>query len=115
MTDLPKYVERGGEIVYAPPGVATGVRMYAWMLQADQARLSRMYDRYLNEPTDNELLFTPAGSVVVLNFTTMRRIGALTPPDVERGYFSESEVAIWTLGLDEQSGTATTFRFVGKS
>ena len=106
---LPTYVERGGEVVYSPPGVANGVQMYAFMLRADVDRMQLMYDRYLNGPSGGAVQYEPAGSIIVLNFTSLARVGALTPPDVERGYFAESEVAIWTLAYDRVSGEYATF------
>jgi hypothetical protein len=106
---LAKYVERGGEIVYSPPGVATGVRMYAFVLLADANHLQRMFDRYLNDPSGGAVDFEPAGSLIVLNFTTLEHVGALTPPDDRRGFFLENEMAIWTLGYDRQRSTYETF------
>ena len=106
---LPVYVERGGECVYCPPGVATGVRMYAFIVKGDALALAEMFDRYLNVPSDGAVQFEPAGELFVLNFTTLNHVGALTPPDVERGYFTESEVAIWSLGYDRVSDTYATF------
>lgn len=106
---LPLYVERGGECVYCPPGVATGVRMYAFIMRGDQAALQEMFDRYLNTPSRGAVQFEPAGDLFVLNFTTLAHVGALIPPDLERGYFEESEVAIWCLGYDRVSDTYSTF------
>ena len=106
---LPVYVERGGECVYCPPGVATGVQMFAFILRGDTASLQEMFDRYLNTPSRGAVQFEPAGDLFVLNFTTLDHVGALTPPDIERGYFTESEMAIWTLGYDRVSDTYATF------
>ena len=106
---LPRYVERGGEVVYCPPGVATGVRMYAFMLLGDVAQLRRMFHRYLNGPSGGAVEYEPAGPLVVLNFTTLDHVGAQIPPDAARGYFRESEVAIWTLGYDRVSEAYAAF------
>ena len=106
---MPPYIQRGGEVVYAPPGVATGVRMYAFLIRADTPHLQRMYNRYLNDPSGGIVDYEPAGPLIVLNFTTLKQIGALTPPDNERGYFSENEVAIWSLGYDSQHDRYSTF------
>jgi hypothetical protein len=106
---LPDYIQRGGEIVFSPPGVATGVRMYAFMLRAEPDRLQTMFDRYLNEPGGGVVHVVPAGSTIVLNVVALDHVGALTPPDDVRGYFCELEMAIWTLGYDEVSDSYTTF------
>ncbi len=106
---MPHYIERVGEVVYAPPGVATGVRMYAFLLRADPKRQQQMYDRYLNGPCGGVVEYEPAGPLVVLNFTTLNHVGALTPPVLQRGYFLENEVAIWSLGYDSQQERYSTF------
>ncbi len=51
----------------------------------------------------------PVGSTIVLNVVELNRVGALTGPDDVRGYFHESEMAIWTLGYDEVTESYTTF------
>ena len=91
---LPDYIQRGGEIVFSPPGVAKGVRMYAFMLRADPERLTRMFNCYLNEPSGGVARIVPVGSTIVLNVVELKHVGALTPPDNVRGYFREIEMAI---------------------
>lgn len=98
--ELPRYVARGGEIVYCPPGIATGVRMYAFMLLGGRRQLDRVYHRNLTEPSGRAVDYEPAGPLIVLNFTTLAHVGAQIPPDLERGFFLENEVAIWSLGYD---------------
>ncbi len=106
---LPDYIQRGGEIVFSPPGVAKGVRMYAFMLRADPERLTRMFNCYLNEPSGGVARIVPVGSTIVLNVVELKHVGALTPPDNVRGYFRELEMAIWTLGYDEEVESYATF------
>lgn len=107
--DGPLYVERGGELVYSPPGVANGVHMWGFFLEADEQLLQQMFDRYLNVPSHGTTSFEPAGSLFALVFTTLDRVFAQQPPDVYRGYFKESEVAIWTLGYDRARDEYATF------
>jgi hypothetical protein len=105
----PIYVERGGECVYSPPGVANGVHMYGFLVQADPACMQRMFERYLNVPGEGSVSFEPAGSLLAVVFTTLDRVFAQDPPDVNRGYFKESEVALWTLGYDRERNEYATF------
>jgi hypothetical protein len=103
------YIERGGEIVFSPPGRARGVRMYSFILRADPKRLGALFDRYLNAPSKGKVAFEPAGSLFVLNFTSLGKVGAMRGPDEELGYFRESEMAIWTLGYDQNRDEIVTF------
>jgi hypothetical protein len=103
------YIERGGEIVFSPPGRARGVRMYSFILRAEPRRLGALFDRYLNVPTKGEVAFEPAGSLFVLNFTSLAEVGAMRGPDEELGFFRESEMAIWTLGYDKNQNEYVTF------
>jgi hypothetical protein len=83
--------------------------MYAFLLTGDMRHLQQMYDRYLNGPCGGLVEYEPAGPLVVLNFTTLNHVGALTPPDSQRGYFLENEVAIWSLGYDSRHERYSTF------
>jgi hypothetical protein len=105
----PIYVERGGECVYCPPGVANGVHMYGFLVQADPDCMQLMFDRYLNVPGEGSVSFEPAGSLLAVVFTTLDRVFAQDPPDINRGYFKESEVALWTLGYDRKRNEYATF------
>jgi Acetoacetate decarboxylase (ADC) len=105
----PRYVERGGELVYSPPGVANGVRMWGFFVEGDPALLQQMFDRYLNLPSNGATSFEPAGSLFAFVFATLDRVFAQQPPDVYRGYFKEAEFAIWTLGYDRKRDEYATF------
>jgi Acetoacetate decarboxylase (ADC) len=105
----PLFIERGGECVYSPPGVADGVHMYGFLLDADPKCMQQMFDRYLNTPGQGSVSFEPAGSLLAVVFTTLDRVFAQDPPDINRGYFQESEVAIWTLGYDRIRNEYATF------
>lgn len=105
----PRYVERGGEIVFSPPGVASGVRMWGFFLEGDAALLQQMYDRYLNVPSCGVTSFEPAGSIFAFVFATLDRVFAQQPPDIYRGYFKEAEFAVWTLGYDRRRHEYATF------
>jgi hypothetical protein len=83
--------------------------MYAFILQAKTTKLEEMFDLYLNAPSHGAVSVKPAGSLIVLNFTTLDQVSAMKGPDRQLGYFKEAEVAIWTLGFDSLREEFATF------
>jgi hypothetical protein len=83
--------------------------MFAFILRADLTSLEQMFDRYLNRPSHGAVSVVPAGSLIVLNFTTLGQVSAMKGPDRQLGYFKEAEVAIWTLGFDRCRNQLATF------
>jgi uncharacterized protein with NAD-binding domain and iron-sulfur cluster len=98
----PIYVQRGGSQVFAPPFVAKSVQFYGFAVKGDRDALQKyVCDRYLNGPggTTN---FVPASSHVLFVFNRLAKLYAKNPPDVNLGWYSEEEAAVWTLVLDKQ-------------
>jgi hypothetical protein len=83
--------------------------MYAFILEAKTKKLGEMFDRYLNAPSRGAVSVKPAGSLIVLNFTSLAQVSADKGPDRHLGYFKEAEVAIWTLGFDSCREEFVTF------
>lgn len=96
---LPRYVERGGEIVPPHPYSANNARTYVFLLPADLAKLQDMFDRFFKAPSGGAVEVRASVPVVVL---TVSRIGALQstdPPYSELGCAAETEVAVWVPGV----------------
>jgi hypothetical protein len=101
-----KYIDRGGELVYAQPFEAKGVHFYGFLLWADKDVLQEaLCDRYLNNPSGGATKFRPAAPLVLLAFCKLDSLSSDAPPYKDYGWFSEQEAAIWVLTVDEQRET----------
>jgi hypothetical protein len=92
---LPRYVDRGGETVYAQPHAAIGMRMYCFAIDIDSARVDVKAARELNDPTGGLEVFKSAGRAALLNFVDISCITPDEPPDSWLGYLPEKECSIW--------------------
>jgi hypothetical protein len=92
---LPAYVDRGGEVVYAQPHAAIGMRMYCFVVDVDPARVDRKAARELNDPTGGLEKFRSGGGAALLNFVTISCITPADPPDSWLGYLPEKECSLW--------------------
>ena len=95
------YIDRGGELVYAPPFVAEGVEYYGFILDADKSKLQQLCDRYLNAPIGGVRRFVPAGGFVLLACCNLASLRSITPPYSNFGRFVEREIAFWVLTIDK--------------
>jgi hypothetical protein len=98
---MQSYIDRGGELVYAPPFIAEGVEYYGFVLDADKRKLQELCDRYLNQPTGGRGRFVPAGGFVVLACCNLASLRSKTPPYDNFGRFAELEVAFWVMTIDK--------------
>ena len=105
----PRYVERGGEVVYRAPFVGRGARMYCFLLRAGMHELSRMLDRYLNEPSGGAVDFRPVAPFVMLNFNDVDIVASADPVDMMIGGMREQEVILWTLAFDVRRNRLASF------
>jgi hypothetical protein len=96
------YVDRGGELVYAPPFIADNVQQYSFLLDADITKLQELCDKYLNTPL-GESRFVPAGPFVMPSCCVLSSLRSSTPPYSEMGWFAENEIAFWILIIDKVS------------
>src|SRR5262249_34515533 len=65
-TDLPRYIDRGGDIVIRQPLALCGTTSYSFILSADLTALTALVDRLLNAPANGKVKYVPAGPFVVL-------------------------------------------------
>ncbi len=109
---LPPYVERGGELVVRAPLGMERVTMWSFVLDADRAALARLADDHLNRVCwRSGVEYRPAADFVTLAFADCRRGQALHPPDRDKGWLAERDVAFWVPLL---AGRRVGGRFVGQ-
>jgi hypothetical protein len=96
----PPYVNRGGELVYAPPFIADNVQQYGFLLDADITKLQALCDRYLNKPL-GQSRFVPGGPFVMPSCCILPSLRSSTPPYSQMGWFAENEIAFWILIIDK--------------
>jgi acetoacetate decarboxylase len=102
-TMLPRYVDRGGDLVYPPPYLARGVTNYAFFLQADPASLERTFARLFAEPSGGAIDIRPVGGEVMLSVAQLAEVNSTEPPHSEMSAGgAEVEVAFWVTGRDVQ-------------
>ena len=70
----PLYVERGGVQSWPPPYALTGVRFYAFLLEADYGTLERYVDRVLNGPAGGAVTYKPLVGRVLLGLMGAERV-----------------------------------------
>jgi hypothetical protein len=108
----PRFVERGGEAVYRQPFSASGVRMYAFVLEADATRLDQWYERSFAEPSGGAVRLRAASSHVVLAFAEITRMAPSEEPDSMLGGTREVEAAIWAPAYDDTDELLWTMPYV---
>jgi hypothetical protein len=96
----PNYVNRGGELVYAPPFVADNVQQYSFLLDAEMEALQGICDQYLNNPLKHTR-FVPGGPFVMLSCCALPSLRSTTAPYSNLGWFAENEIAFWMLVIDQ--------------
>lgn len=98
---LPKYVDRGGDLVYPPPYLARGVTNYQFFLQVDARGLEATLSKLFAEPSDGEVDIRPVGDEVVLSVAQLAAVNSTEPPHSQMSAGgSEIEVAFWVIGRD---------------
>ena len=103
-SNLPEYVERGGEQVWRPPFSARQVELYGFVLKADQKAIDRMLLHDLVHPSAGAVDYRCAHAHVVVTFGEISREGSLDPVDARRGFITEREVSVWCLVADAITG-----------
>ncbi len=108
----PRFVERGGEVVYRQPFLASGVRLHAFVLEADVSRLDQWYERSFAEPSGGAVRLRAASSHVVLAFAEITRMASSEEPDSRLGGTLEVEAAIWAPAYGEGDELLWTMPYV---
>src|SRR5262245_42775921 len=105
MTDLPPYVDRGGELVFSVPYAARDALQFIFVLRADPRRLAATFARDFGTPSGGAVDVRPALGLVILAASRISAIKSVAPPDSELGGgISELEVAFLTVGIDVRRG-----------
>lgn len=91
----PRYVARANEQAFAPPYLQGGAALHAFALPAAQARLQRVVDEFLAEPTHGRVRPRVAAHHVLLYFCDFARSCSLDPVDAQRGWLGERECGLW--------------------
>ncbi len=98
----PLYINRGGELVFAPPFIAKDVHQYSFVIDADITKLQELCDKYLNTPLGGAQRFVPGGGFLLLSCCDLPSLASATPPYSNMGWFAEKEIAFWMLVIDTQ-------------
>ena len=100
-TGLPRYVDRGGDLVYPPPYLARSVTNYAFFLDADRGRLEQFLARLFAGPSAGAVDIRPIGGEVMLSVALLTEVNSTEPPHSEMSAGgSEVEVALWVTGRE---------------
>jgi hypothetical protein len=101
----PAYVDRGGEQVYPTPGDVENAEFYGFLVEADTAAIqTHVCDALFNRPAGGAVDFVPFGGMAMLAFDRLPHMIATTPPWDARGWFTETEAALWVLLEERRSG-----------
>ena len=104
----PRYVERGGDIVYRHPFTAHRARIFHFLIQADLRALQNLLDQSFSDPTAKTVEYVPLGPYVSLNFVSTERLGSEAPDD-RLAAVSEREVGIWIPCRRRNGGSVVWF------
>lgn len=97
-----QYIDRGGELVFAPPFIADKVDYYGFILDADIDKLTAVCDKYLNAPLGRKR-FEPAGAFILLACCNLPSLRSSAAPYSDWGWFKEREIAFWMLVIDNDT------------
>ncbi|APR81300.1 cytoplasmic membrane protein [Minicystis rosea] len=94
-SNLPEYVERGGEQVLRHPFLHERALLRAFVVHGAESPLARLCDRFITAPSGGAVRARPLGERVVLTFTTIPRLSSTDPRDRTFGACAETDVAFW--------------------
>jgi hypothetical protein len=90
------YVEYGALATAPGPLLCERAQLFCFVVRTDRARVQRLCDRVLKEPTGGALRYVvPRMAPVILTFGTIAGLRSLHPSHSDRGSASEPEAAIW--------------------
>jgi uncharacterized protein with NAD-binding domain and iron-sulfur cluster len=105
----PAYVEVGGEQVFCQPLTLTGVRFFSFLLRADYGALRALCDKHLNRLARTGVEYHPLLPRVMLGFADIGRAGCANPPDSNKGWMPEVDVAFWVPVVAVRRGMPFSF------
>jgi len=85
-SNLPRFIERGGEQVVRGP---------FFLLRGRREALARVCAQTIEAPSGGEVRCRPLGDLVLLNIAAIGRITSLDPRDREFGWMPEQDVGFW--------------------
>jgi hypothetical protein len=93
---MPTYTPLPGDIVGAPPYIATGCLMQGLFLKGDKGAQQAFCDLALNGPAGGALTFQAESDLVLMTAIYADAMASETPPDSTKGKMQEWDVAFWT-------------------
>lgn len=96
-SNQPPYIVRGGEQVFAPPFMQTDTRMQGFLVRGTRQALQAVVDRELNGPAAGKASYRVLSSHVLLAYAPIGATRSTEPPDSQKGYTPETDVAFWVL------------------
>ncbi|MDH3743394.1 MAG: hypothetical protein OER56_17540, partial [Hyphomicrobiales bacterium] len=100
-SELPAYVERGGEQIFPPPWTITNGDFYGFLVTTDPATVQqRICDPLFNTPMNEPGRFEPAGDFVMIVYNNLPELMSTAPGWASKGIMAEHEMAFWSLVHD---------------
>jgi uncharacterized protein with NAD-binding domain and iron-sulfur cluster len=89
------YVERGGEQVFKQPFAFENCTVHAFVVEAPWDALQALCDKYLNNPSHQNVTYLPATNRVLVARLDVGKGFPLHPGQYDYGYIKESDVAFF--------------------
>ena len=89
------YVDHGGLTTIPSPYRCENTTLHGFWARADPAKLDRLCERVLSEPTGRRVHFEAIGDYVMLTWGRIATVRSLDPKFIDRGTVDEDQVAIW--------------------
>jgi uncharacterized protein with NAD-binding domain and iron-sulfur cluster len=89
------YVDHGGLTTIPSPYRCENTTLHGFWAHADPAKLDRLCERVLSEPTGRQLHFEAIGDYVMITWGRIATVRSLDPEFIDRGTVDEDQVAIW--------------------
>ncbi len=103
MAGYPPYVDRygHGEVTMLPPGNIIKAKIYAFVIEADSAKLQKLVDSQLNAPAKGAIDYRVIGGRTVATYLDAER---LTSVPQKVGWVPDQEFALWIALAAVESG-----------
>jgi hypothetical protein len=95
MSDRPRYVARGGDLVLAQPIQNDRVRSFAWFLDADWDALAALTRRAFTEPSGGAVDVRPLLPLVAVVCADIGHGQSMVAPDHDKGWATERDLGFW--------------------
>lgn len=95
MSPLPRFVERGGEMVLRQPIACDRTTMYNFLVDADWNALVRLCDRTFREPSGGAVVVRPILPAVMVVAADIARGHSKDPVDAQKGWAKERDMGFW--------------------